>query len=326
VSSYTDTEICALSGSEQATAIREGELTPTDAVEAALGRIEELDADLNAFSVVDEEGAIDAARKATRAIENGEDVGPLCGVPVGIKDLIMTEGLRTTFGSKLYEKFVPERDSAAVERIREAGGIVVGKTNASEFGFQAVTENAVFGTTRNPWDTELTPGGSSGGLAAAVASGMVPLALGSDGGGSVRITASFCGLYGLKASFGRVPLYPEHRDPALPGTNGWESVEHIGPMTRTVEDSALLLDVMSGPHPMDRHSLPESDADYRAETRANTVSIEGLEVAYSQDWGYAAVDPVVRELTAEPPRSSRRTWGVRSRRPTRASRTTRRSS
>lgn len=297
VSSYTDAEICELSGTAQAKAIQEGEITPIDAVEAALSRIEELNPDLNAFSVVNEEGAIDTARERTRAIENGENVGPLCGVPVGIKDLIMTEGIRTTFGSKLYQDFVPERDSVAVKRIKEAGGIILGKTNASEFGFQAVTENEVFGTTRNPFDTSLTPGGSSGGSAAAVASGMVPVALGSDGGGSVRIPASFCGLYGLKASFGRVPLYPEHRDPELFGMNGWETVEHIGPITRTVDDSALLLKVMSGPHHMDRHSLPDSNTDYR--NAVNKDAIDDLVIAYSQDWGYAAVDPVVRDITAE---------------------------
>jgi aspartyl-tRNA(Asn)/glutamyl-tRNA(Gln) amidotransferase subunit A len=296
VSSYTDAEICELSGTAQAEAIQSGEITPIDAVEAALHRIEDLNPDLNAFSVVNEEGAIATAREKTRAIENGEDVGPLCGVPVGIKDLILTEGIRTTFGSTLYEDFVPERDSVAVKRIKDAGGIILGKTNASEFGFQAVTENEVFGTTRNPFDTRLTPGGSSGGSAAAVASGMVPVALGSDGGGSVRIPASFCGLYGLKASFGRVPLYPEHRDPALFGMNGWESVEHIGPITRTVDDSAVLLEVMSGPHHMDRHSLPARDMDYRTAVKND---IEDLVIAYSQDWGYAAVDPAVREITAE---------------------------
>ena len=297
MSTYTNDEICELSGSEQAAAIREGEITPVDAVEAALTRIEELDPTLNAFSVVDEEGALDTAREMTRSIENDEELGPLGGVPIGIKDLLMTEGLRTTFGSTLYEEFVPERDSVAVERVRDAGGIVLGKTNASEFGFQAVTENEVFGITRNPHDPDLTPGGSSGGSAAAVASGMVPLALGSDGGGSVRIPASFCGLYGLKPSFGRVPLYPEHRDPELAGMNGWESVEHIGPITRTVQDSALLLEVLSGSHPMDRHSLPEGDIDYRNEIQ--DTSVDGLTIAYSQDWGYAAVDPAVREITAE---------------------------
>lgn len=301
MSSYTESEIQRTSGAEQARLIREGVISPVDAVDAALSRIEELNPTLNAFCVVAEERAKEAAREAERAVERGEALGPLHGVPVGIKDLIATEGIRTTFGSRMYEEFVPDRDSVVVQRIKNAGGIVLGKTNVPEFGYQGITDNEVYGVTRNPWDTERTPGGSSGGSAAAVATGMVPLALGSDGGGSVRIPASFCGLYGMKAAFGRVPVFPEHRDPEMPGGSGWESVEHIGPITRTVEDSALLLDVMAGPHHMDRHSLPDDGTAFRAGTVEPNVS--GLRVAYSQDWGYAAVDPRVRELTAEAART-----------------------
>ena len=297
MSSYTSSEIQQLSGVEQARLIREGAFSPTDAVDAALSRIEELNPTLNAFCVVAEEQAKSAAAEAERAIDNDDELGPLHGVPVAIKDLISTEGIRTTFGSRMYEDFVPDRDSIVVERIKDAGGIILGKTNVPEFGYQGITENPIYGETRNPWDTDRTPGGSSGGSGAAVATGMVPLALGSDGGGSVRIPSSFCGLYGLKGSFGRVPVFPEHRDPDMPGGNGWESVEHIGPMTRTVEDSALLMDVMSGPHHMDRHSLPADGTNFAS--TASNPNVSGLRIAYSQDWGYAAVDSRVREMTAE---------------------------
>jgi aspartyl-tRNA(Asn)/glutamyl-tRNA(Gln) amidotransferase subunit A len=301
MSSYTESEIQQASGAEQARLIRERAISPVDAVDAALSRIEELNSTLNAFCVVAEEQAKDVAREAERTVEDGDSLGPLHGVPVGIKDLIATEGIRTTFGSRMYEEFVPDRDSVVVQRIKDAGGIVLGKTNVPEFGYQGITDNEVYGVTRNPWNTDRTPGGSSGGSAAAVATGMVPLALGSDGGGSVRIPASFCGLYGVKAAYGRVPVFPEHRDPEIAGGSGWESVEHIGPITRTVEDSALLLDVMAGPHHMDRHSLPEDGTSFRGATVEPNVS--GLRVAYSQDWGYAAVDPTVRELTAEAART-----------------------
>ena len=284
-----------MSGVEQIAAIDEGLMTPVDAIEASLVRIEAADDEINAFVTLRASDALTEAREATRAIEAGDDLGPLRGLPVAVKDLIMTTGLRTTFGSKLYEDFVPDRDSVVVKRIEDAEGIIVGKTNASEFGFRAVTDNELFGTTRNPRDTTLTPAGSSGGSAAAVAAEMVPFALGSDGGGSVRLPASFCGVYGLKGSFGRVPIYPEHRDPELTGVNGWGSVEHIGPITRTVEDAALLFDVIAGPHPMDRHSIPTPEASYRE--RTTEPSIAGLDVAYSPTLGHAAVAPEVQRQT-----------------------------
>jgi len=297
MTTHTAEEIWRQSGAEQARLIKQGDVSPMDVLDASLQRIEALDSELNAFCVLDEDGAKEAARDAERAVENDEDLGLLHGVPVGIKDLINVEGMRTTYGSKLYEDFVPERDSVTVSRIREEGGIILGKTNAPEFGYQGITDNAVYGKTHNPWDTSKTPGGSSGGSGAALAAGMVPFALGSGGGGSIRIPSSFCGLHGMKASFGRVPLFPEHRDPNLPGANAWKSVEHIGPMARTVEDSALLLEVIAGPHHMDRHSLPNDETDYLGATEAPDIS--DLDVAYSQDWGFTAVDPVVREITAD---------------------------
>lgn len=297
MSTYTPEEIWQMDGIEQVEAIKNEEISPLDALDASLQRIEELNPKYNAFCVLDEEGAKETAREAEKDVRNGAELGPLHGVPVGIKDLVPVKGMRSTFGSTIYEDFVPERDSVAVSRIRDAGGIILGKTNVPEFGFQGITDNSVFGLTRSPWDEEKTPGGSSGGTAVALATGMVPFAIGSDGGGSIRIPSSFSGLYGIKASFGRVPLFPEHRDPDLPGTNAWESVEHVGPLARTVADAAHLLDVMVGPHHMDRHSLPDDGTDYTEPVEAPEIS--GLDVAYSEDWGFAAVDPVVRETTRD---------------------------
>lgn len=297
MSSYETDEIWRMNGTEQAKRIRDGQITPEDALEASLQRIGELNDELNAFCVIDEEGAKNAARQATTAVKNDKELGPLHGVPVGIKDHINVKGMRTTYGSTLHENFVPERDSIVVQRIRDAGGIILGKTNIPEFAYQGITDNSVYGLSRNPWDIGKTPGGSSGGSGAAVASGMVPLALGSDGAGSVRIPSSFCGLYGCIASFGRVPVFPEHRDPAIKGASGWESVERIGPMTRTVEDSALLLDVIAGPHHMDRHSFPDDGINYRKTIEDS--SLDNAEIAYSEDWGFAAVNPTVREITRD---------------------------
>jgi aspartyl-tRNA(Asn)/glutamyl-tRNA(Gln) amidotransferase subunit A len=223
----------------------------------------------------------------------GDAVGPLAGVPVAIKDLVLTRGIRTVSGCWAYADFVPDEDDIVVERLKAAGAIVLGKTNVSELGYSALGGNPVFGETRNPWNLERTSGGSSAGSAAAVAAGIGPFAIGSDGGGSVRIPASFCGLCGFKASFGRVPLYPGCRDERFPGVSSWESIEHIGPISRTVADSALMLSVIAGADDRDRHSRPSADLDWLAATSGD---IAGLRVAYSPDWGYAAVDPEVRTI------------------------------
>lgn len=292
-----ETRICEMSGSEQARLIRERRLSPVELMEAVLDRIAKLDAELNAFCEIDRDGAIDAARSAEEILSTGGPLGPLHGVPIAIKDLIATKGMRTTFGSKLYENFVPDEDDTCVARLKAAGAIIVGKTNVPEFGYQGITDNRIFGTTRSPWNLEKTPGGSSGGSGVAVATGMVALALGNDGGGSIRIPASFCGIYGIKPSFGRVPLYPGCRDPRFPGASSWESLECNGPMTRTVADSALILSVIAGPSHMDRHSLPDEGLDYLASVRDQ--NLKGLRVAYSLDWGYAPVDPVVRRTVED---------------------------
>jgi aspartyl-tRNA(Asn)/glutamyl-tRNA(Gln) amidotransferase subunit A len=288
-------EICRMDAVTLAANIRARSLSPVEVIEAVLDRIERLEPVLHAFCTP----APEAARREAHALEArqtaGEEIGPLAGVPVSIKDLILTRGLRTTSGSLAYRDFVPEEDDVVVERLRNAGAIVIGKTNTSEFGYSATGHNPLFETTRNPWNPALTPGGSSAGAGVAVATGLGPIAIGSDGGGSVRIPAAHCGVYGFKPSMGRIPLHPGARDERYPGISGWESLENIGPLSRTVADSALVLSVTAGPDPRDRHSLPAAAFDWR---RSAEGDIRGLRVAYSPDWGYAAVGPDVRRLAA----------------------------
>ena len=292
-----NTDITKLSGVEQARMIRTKEISPVELIDAVYERIHELNPKLNAFCTLDEENARKAAQEAEKKLMSGDEIGPLHGVPVAIKDLIATKGIRTTFGSKLYEDFIPDEDDICVERLRDAGAIIVGKTNVPEFGYQGVTHSELLGITRSPWNPDLTPGGSSGGSGVAAATGMTALTVGNDGGGSIRIPSSFSGLYGIKPSFGRVPLYPGCRDPRYPGASGWESLECNGPMTRTVEDSALMLSVMAGPSEMDRHSIPDEGLNYL--NIIKNADVKGLKIAWSPDLGYAAVDPRVRKITSE---------------------------
>jgi aspartyl-tRNA(Asn)/glutamyl-tRNA(Gln) amidotransferase subunit A len=286
-------QLWSASMSELMTLIRNRAVSPVEIAGAALERIASSNEQLLAFCAVDAELVLAQARQAERSLIAGEAVGPLCGVPIGVKDLIFTRDLPTVGGSQLYADFTPDEDDIVVERLRAAGAVILGKTNVPEFGFGPGTQNAVYGTTRNPWNIQRTPGGSSGGSAAAVASGLAPAALGSDGGGSIRVPSSFCGVFGLKASFGRVPLYPGCRDERFPGFSAWESIEHIGPITRTVQDAALLLDVIAGPDSRDRHSLPREArpfVDLPAEP-----SMAGVRIAWTTDMGgYARVDPAVR--------------------------------
>ena len=285
----------ALDLTQLAAAIRRRELRAVDAVGAALRRIDALDPTLHAFCTLADDALAQAAAIDAR-LAQGDDPGPLTGVPVAIKDLICTRGLRTTFGSKLYASHVPEEDDVVVERLVGAGAVVIGKTNTSEFGYGAVGHNPVFPTTRNPWVPALTSGGSSAGSAAAVAARMVPLALGSDGGGSVRIPAALCGVFGIKPSWGRVPVYPGCRDERYPGISSWESLEHIGPITRHAADAALALSVLCGPTPRDRHSLPAESADWRV---LPIDSLRGARIAVSVDMGHAVVDPQVRRAVED---------------------------
>ena len=290
-------EICRMDAVNLARRIRAKELSPTEVIEAVLTRMEALEPHLHAFCTTTPDLARREAKRVEKAILTGEDVGPLAGVPVGIKDLVCTAGIRTVSGSFAYQNFVPDEDDVVVERLKEADAIIIGKTNVPEFGYSAVGHSPVFETTRNPWNVERTSGGSSAGSGAAVAAGMGPFAIGSDGGGSIRIPAAHCGLFGMKASMGRVPFYPGTKDERYPGVSSWESLEHIGPLSRTVADGALMLSVIgSGPDARDRHSLPKPDFDWMGSCLGG---IKGLRVAYSADWGYAAVDPEVRRVVGD---------------------------
>jgi Asp-tRNA(Asn)/Glu-tRNA(Gln) amidotransferase A subunit family amidase len=277
-----DTALWALPATELAARIRRREASPVEVTEAVLARMERLDGRLGAFCTPTPELARAMARAAEAAVMRGEPLGPLHGVPVSIKDMTWTKGIRTTRGSRLFADFVPEEDPPVVERLRAAGAVILGKTNTPEFGWKGATENLLFPPTRNPWRLERTAGGSSGGAAAAVAAGLGPLATGTDGAGSIRIPAAFCGIVGHKPSFGRVPVYPAPLDVAV-----------TGPMARTVRDAALLLDVLAGPDERDRFSLPDDGIDYLA---ACAGGVAGWRVAWSPDLGYAPVEPEVRAL------------------------------
>jgi aspartyl-tRNA(Asn)/glutamyl-tRNA(Gln) amidotransferase subunit A len=271
--------------------IRSKAMSPTHAVEAAISVIERHNPRLLAFCTLTLEQARAHAREIERKLAAGEDAGPLAGVPLGIKDLILTCGTRTTGGCIGYADYVPEEDDVVVERLRAAGAILLGKTNVSELGYSLTGDNPLFGITRNPWNPELSSGGSSAGAAVAVATGMGPVAIGSDGGGSIRLPAAFCGVFGFKPSMGRVPLYPGCRDERLPGLSSWESLEHIGPLTRTVEDAALVMSVISGADPRDRHSIPSEASGWHD---LLTRGIAGRRVAYCPTWDGVVVDPEIR--------------------------------
>jgi aspartyl-tRNA(Asn)/glutamyl-tRNA(Gln) amidotransferase subunit A len=299
-------EICPMEATALAAAIKTKQISAVEAAEAVLDRMEHVEPHVHAFCTPTPDLALAHARRIDADLTAGLDAGPLAGVPVSIKDLILTRGVRTTSGSVAYEDLIPEEDDVAVERLKAAGAVIIGKTNTSEFGYSATGHNPIFETTRNPWNLAMTPGGSSAGAGAAVASGVGPLALGSDGGGSVRIPASHCGLYGFKPSMGRIPLYPGSRDERYPGVSGWESLECYGPLTRSVADAALMMSVMAGPDPRDRHSIPNEGIDWLESVRGG---IKGKRVAYSADWGYAAVDPEVAQIAADAARLFERDHG-----------------
>jgi aspartyl-tRNA(Asn)/glutamyl-tRNA(Gln) amidotransferase subunit A len=281
-------EIQWMTALELVEAYREKKLSPVEVVHTLFDRIERVNPKINAFVTLVPEMAEEAAREAERAYMGGR-ARPLEGVPVAIKDNAFTKGVRTTFGSKLYEDFVPEEDGVLVERLKGAGAIVLGKTNLPEFGLIPVTDNLLFGKSRNPWNLKKTTGGSSGGSAAAVASGLCPIAHGNDGGGSIRIPAALCGVFGLKPQFGRVPSTPH-----LPG---WETLVHDGPIARSVKDAALMLDVMAGPSRRDHYSIPSYPGKFLEDMQGD---IQNLNIAYSPDLGFApVVDSEVLKLTRQ---------------------------
>lgn len=275
-------EICFLKATEMARRLRAREASAVEVMEAHLARIERANKEVNAIVTLLPERAMDGARAADEALGRGLPVGPLHGLPIAHKDLLPTKDVRTTFGSLVYRDFVPERDALLVERLRGAGAIAVGKTNTPEFGAGSQTFNEVFGETLNPYDTTKTCGGSSGGAAAALACGMLPLADGSDMGGSLRNPAAFCNVVGFRPSLGRVPAWP--------AVAAWFPLAVEGPMARTVEDAALMLGAIAGPDPRSPVSLPEPGSVF---TRPPERDFDGVRVAWSRDLGGLPVDPRV---------------------------------
>src|SRR5262245_51205067 len=233
--------------------IRTKQLSPVELTRAVLDRIERLNPVVNAFCTITGESALAAAREAEQALVGGRSLGPLHGVPFSIKDLHYTKDVRTMSGSRIFEKRVPTVDPPVVRRLLRAGGVMLGKTTTPEFGWKGLGDSPLTGITRNPWNTGMTTGGSSAGAGAAAAAGLGPLHQGSDGAGSIRIPSGFCGIFGLKPSYGRVPMWPI-------SNNDYSS--HMGPMTRTVADAALMLSVMAGPDDWDRTSLEAAPEDY----------------------------------------------------------------
>jgi aspartyl-tRNA(Asn)/glutamyl-tRNA(Gln) amidotransferase subunit A len=274
-------DMAFMPATEMAAAFRAKSLSPVELTRALLERIDALNPAVNAYCLITPDMAMTAAKAAESAIVRGDLLGGLHGIPVSIKDLFDVKGLATTKGSLLYKDNIATEYEFVVKRMLDAGAVHLGKTNTPEFGFIPMTENRIFGATRNPWDLACTPGGSSGGAAAAVAAGLGPIALSSDGGGSIRIPASFCGVFGMKPTYGRVPRSP----------GGWSTMTHRGPTTRTVADAALALDVMAGHEPAD----PTSVAPYRRSFLAELdLGVKGLRVAWSPDLGFAPVSREVR--------------------------------
>ena len=283
------TELCFTPATELAAAIRARQLSPVEIMDAVLARIDALNPQLNAFLAIDPEGALAAARQAEAAVMRGDELGVLHGLPVSIKDLEPTAGLRCTYGSKFYADNIATTDGLVTERVKAAGGIITGKTNTPHYGHKDMTDNLLGPPCRNPWKLDRTPGGSSGGAAAAVAAGLGPLAHGTDGAGSIRIPAALSGVFGFKPSFGRIPNWP---NPDI-----WTGRTHHGPLTRTVADAALMLAALAGPDARDPLSIDNAPDNYRAAVAHPLEALRGLRVAWSADLGYAAVDPEVRQLT-----------------------------
>jgi aspartyl-tRNA(Asn)/glutamyl-tRNA(Gln) amidotransferase subunit A len=281
-------ELYEMTAAELIELYRSGDASPVDTTEACLGRIDALDASINSFCLVDHEASMAMAEASEARWRDGAPLSALDGVPVAVKDLLLTKGWATRRGSLTIDQTGPwTEDAPSVARLREAGAVLIGKTTTPEFGWKGSTDSPLTGITRNPWNKAKTPGGSSGGSSAAVVARFAPLALGTDGGGSIRIPASFAGCYGLKPSFGRVPAYP---------LSPFGTVAHVGPMSRTVRDSAMLLNVLSKPDARDWHSLPAPDTDY---TWRLGVNMRGRRIGYSPRLGFVKrVAPEVAELVA----------------------------
>src|ERR1700732_202548 len=267
-------EIAFASAEALADLYRKKALSPVEAAEILFARIEALQLKLNAFCIVDRDGALTAARASEQRWRQGTPLSPLDGVPVTIKDLVLTRGFPTLRGSKLIDPAQDwSEDGPAGARLREAGAVILGKTTTPEFGWKAIGDSPLTGITRNPWNLERTTGGSSAGAAAACAPGTAPCHVGSDGAGSIRIPSCFTGIFGIKASFGRVPAHP----PSAMGL-----LSHVGPMARTIGDCALMLNVLAGADVRDPYRLPPSGSDYR---NGIADGVKGIRIAYSRDLG-----------------------------------------
>ena len=270
------TDLTACSATELLLMYRSHSASPVEVTQAVLARIERLNPALNAYCHVAADSALDSARASQARWQRGEPMGLLDGVPVSIKDLILTRGMPTLRGSYTVDPTQPwDVDAPAAARLREAGAVILGKTTTPEFGCKGETNSPLTGITRNPWDLAKTPGDSSGGTAAAVAAGLGPLSVGTDGAGSIRIPGAFCGNFGIKASFGRVPAYP---------LSPFGTVAHVGPHTMSVRDAALMLTVLAQPDARDWTSLPPDGRDWRI---GLGDGIRGLRVAWSPTLGYA---------------------------------------
>src|SRR3954471_13388444 len=264
---------------ETAAALRTRAVSSVELTTASLERIQRLDAKLNSFLAVTAGSALEQARQADQDLAQGRDFGPLQGIPIAVKDLFLTRGIRTTGGSKIYENFVPEIDAAVVENLAEAGAVMMGKLNMHELAYGITSANPHFGPVRNPWNTAHIPGGSSGGSGAAVAAGFVFAAMGSDTGGSIRIPASFCGTVGLKPTYGRVSRY---------GTFplGY-SLDHMGPLTRSVRDAAIVLNAIAGKDPRDEASSRHPVVDFVPE---EGCSIRGVRIGFPENGFFERLD------------------------------------
>ena len=280
----TDQELCDLSISQAADLISAGKLSPVEVVGAHLDRIERTEPRLNSFITLLADDALEQARAAEREIRSGTYISPLHGIPIGLKDLYYTRGIRTTVGSRILRDFVPDYDAAVTERFRESGAILIGKLQMHEFALGATSVNPFDGPAHNPWDVDRITGGSSGGSGSAVASGQCMAALGSDTGGSVRIPAALCGIVGLKPTFGRVSRYGVY-------PLSW-SLDTVGPMTRTARDAALVMNAIAGYDARDPSSADRPMEDF---TSSLDRGIEAVRVGIPDDFFYDVIDPEVSE-------------------------------
>jgi len=277
-------DLCDLTGHELARKLAAGEISAIELVESAFRRVDAVEDELHAFLLLTRELAADQARSVDDSIRNGEGLSPLAGIPLALKDVLTTKGIRSTAGSKILEPYVPLYDCTPWVRLQEAGSVLIGKTNCDEFAMGSSNENSAYGPARNPWDLGRVPGGSSGGSAAAVAAGEAVWALGTDTGGSVRQPAALCGVVGLKPTYGRVSRY---------GLIAFaSSLDHVGTLTRDVRDAAVLLSAIAGHDPLDATSLEDPPTDYGA---GLDEGIRGLRVGVVEDWlSMEGIQPDVR--------------------------------